>query len=366
MGEAGSGRASEVQRRLREVRVLLDQAGAAGALLGLRRNFAWVTAGGTNHVVVTSEDGAAPILITPDTAVVLAPINEAARIEAEEVAGLEIEVTAVPWHEPRAFEDAVRRRMDGKLLDETAIEPELTRLRSWLTPFDHRRLIALAADARLAVAQTLETLQPGDTEQQAVGRLLGALASTGTRAPVLLAAADERIARYPHPLPTAMPLRRRLMLVLVAERWGLHVALTRFRDLEPPDSDLIRRMEAVGVVEEAMHEATRPGRTLGDVMAAARRAYEAAGFVDEWRFHHQGGVIGYRPREYIAVPDDTTPIRIGMAFAWNPSIAGAKSEGTVILRSDGRLVELTRSETERSSAHSPDESGTHRCLSNCP
>lgn len=96
MGEAGSGRASEVQRRLREVRVLLDQAGAAGALLGLRRNFAWVTAGGTNHVVVTSEDGAAPILITPDTAVVLAPINEAARIEAEEVAGLEIEVTAVP------------------------------------------------------------------------------------------------------------------------------------------------------------------------------------------------------------------------------------------------------------------------------
>lgn len=324
MDEAGSGRASEVERRLREVRVLLDQAGAAGALLSLRRNFAWVTAGGTNHVVVASEDGAAPILITPDTAVVLAPINEAARIEAEEVAGLQIEVTAVPWHEPRALEDAVRRRVDGKLLDETAIEPVLTRLRSRLTPFDRRRLIALGADAGLATTQTLDTLRPADTEQQAAGRLLGALTSMGTRAPVLLAAADERIARYRHPLPTAMPVRRRLMLVLVAERWGLHVALTRFRDLEPPDSDLIRRMEAVGVVEEAMHEATQPGRTLGDVMALALRAYEAAGFVDEWRFHHQGGVIGYRPRERIALPDDPTPIQAGMAFAWNPSITEAQ------------------------------------------
>ena len=165
-----------------------------------------------------------------------------------------------------------------------------------------------------------------DTENGAAGRLLGTLAATGTRAPVLLAAADERIARYRHPLPTAMPVQRRLMLVLVAERWGLHVALTRFRDLVPPDADLIRRMEAVRTVQRAMHDVTRSGETLDNVMAAAIRAYEATGFGNEWRFHHQGGVIGYRPREHIAVPDDHMPIQEGMAFAWNPSDAGAKVE----------------------------------------
>lgn len=341
MHEPGSSRTSEVQRRLAQIRSLLEQADADGVVLGRRYNFAWLTAGGLNHVVVASEDGTAPILITHDAAMVLAPINEAARIETEEVAGLPIEVTAVAWHEPHALEDEVRRRASGRVLDETVMEPDLARLRSGLTPFDHQRLIALAADAALAMTTTLDALRPMDTENGAAGRLLGTLAATGTRAPVLLAAADERIARYRHPLPTAMPVQRRIMLVLVAERWGLHVALTRFRDLVPPDADLIRRMDAVRAVQQAMHAATRSGQTLGDVMAAAVRAYEATGFGDEWRFHHQGGVIGYRPRERIAVPDDHTQIREGMAFAWNPSVAGAKVEETFFVRGDA-LVELTR------------------------
>lgn len=67
MHEPGSSRASEVERRLAEIRSLLEQADADGIVLGLRCNFAWLTAGGLNHVVVASEDGAAPILVTHDS-----------------------------------------------------------------------------------------------------------------------------------------------------------------------------------------------------------------------------------------------------------------------------------------------------------
>jgi antitoxin VapB len=113
------------------------------------------------------------------------------------------------------------------------------------------------------------------------------------------------------------------------------VAVTRFAELRPPDADLSARMAAAEQVHAAMIEATRSGRTLGDVFAAAQAAYADAGHADEWRLHHQGGIIGYQGRERIAVPGDPTVIRAGMAFAWNPSVAGAKAEETVLLADDG-------------------------------
>jgi antitoxin VapB len=175
----------------------------------------------------------------------------------------------------------------------------------------------------------LAAVRPGVTEDDAVAELLRLL--PGVRTPVVLAAADARIAGYRHPLPGATPIRTRVMLVLVAERWGLHVALTRIRELEAPSAELARRIEGVAAVQTAMHAATRPGATLGDVFAAARAAYADVGFPDEWRDHHQGGPIGYQARERIALPDDPTIIEPGMAFAWNPSIAGAKREDTTVI-----------------------------------
>ena len=58
---------------------------------------------------------------------------------------------------------------------------------------------------------------------------------------------------------------------------------------------------------------------------------QTPGFPDEWRDHHQGGSIGYQPRERVALPGDTTVIEAGMALAWNPSIAGVKAEDTIVI-----------------------------------
>jgi Xaa-Pro dipeptidase len=181
----------------------------------------------------------------------------------------------------------------------------------------------------------------GDMEHAVGARLVHRLLERGIRAPVMLVAADERIARYRHPLPRERAVVRRLMLVLVAERWGLHVALTRFADLAPLDPDLGRRVRGCDDVLRDMRDATRPGATLGSVLAAGQRAYARAGLPHEWRYHHQGGSIGYRARERIAVPGDETPVRAGMAFAWNPSIAGAKAEETILVDPAGEVRVLT-------------------------
>ena len=330
-----SGRRAEFTRRLDELRALMDERGAAACLLEQRRNFAWLTAGGVNHVVLASEAGAAPLLVTRDAAAVLAPINEAARLADEELAGLDVEVASLDWFDASAPAAEIARRAPGPVARDADLEDALVRLRSILSPFDADRVAWLGALVRDVLAQALGTVVAGMAEDAVMASALAALATEGVRAPVCLAAADERIERYRHPLPGATRVDRRIMVVLVAERWGLHVAATRFLELEPPGPDLARRLEATAAVQRAMHEATVAGSTLGEVLDAARGAYARTGFPDEWRLHHQGGTIAYQGRERIAVPGDRTRIEPGMAFAWNPSITGAKAEETFLLAQDG-------------------------------
>ena len=333
------GRADDHRARLRELRSLLERRGDTAAVLTARRNLAWLTAGGSTHVLQSSESTAAAMLVTGDDVVVITQNIEAARLEDEELRGLDLEVAAVPWWEPEAIDAEVRRRLPtgAPVARDLDLEPNLVGSRSALSALDRERLMGLGATAREALEATMETAIPGMSEDDLVADLLGRL--PGCRAPVVLAAADARIPLYRHPLPGATPIRTRVMVVLVAERWGLHVALTRIREFEPPDAELRRRIEAVVEVQAAMHAATRPGLTFGDVFEAARAAYAAAGYADAWREHHQGGTIGYQARERIATPGDPTVIDPGMAFAWNPSIAGAKAEDTMVL-DDGaaRLV----------------------------
>jgi Xaa-Pro dipeptidase len=338
-------RASEVGRRIELVRRATADAGANGALLRTRRNFSWLTAGGVNHVVLSTELGAAPLLVTSDRCVVLAPVNEAARIRDEELAGLPIEIEEIAWHEPVAAS-----YQGTRLASDADIEDKLIVDRMQLADFERQRLVRLAATVATALEGVLTVAEPGDSELSLTGRLAERLSAAGIRLPVVLAAADERIHNYRHPLPSAAPIVRRIMLIAVGERWGLHAAVTRIRELERPDAALGERIAAVRDVLAAMHAETRPGSTLGDVFAAAQRAYQAAGFGDEWRRHHQGGVIGYQPRERIATAGDPTRIEARMAFAWNPSVPGAKAEETGLLNDRGGLVLLTRPGADRAEA----------------
>jgi Xaa-Pro dipeptidase len=335
------GRRSIVLKRLAAVRGLVADRGASGALLMRRSNVAWATLGAEAHVVLSSEGAVAAVLVTADEAVVLTQVNEAARIAEEELRGLDLEVVGLPWHDPNAIPAEARRRAGGEPFDDAALEDLLLPLRMRLSEPEAERVAWLAGRARDAVTDALDGAARGRTEHEVSAEAARLLGVDGVRAPVLLAAADDRIARYRHPIPTARPIERRLMLVVVAERWGLHAAITRFAELSEPEAEIVARTEAVGRVHEAMTVATRPGASLGDVMDAAQRAYAAEGHPEEWRLHHQGGVIGYAGRERIAVPGDETAIEPGMAFAWNPSIAGAKAEETILLREDGVRV-LTR------------------------
>ncbi len=133
------------------------------------------------------------------------------------------------------------------------------------------------------------------------------------------------------------------MLVVCAERGGLFVSLTRMIYFQEPDPETARRQEVCeDILLRMREEATREGSTLAQAFEDCRRFYAEAGFPEAWRDHHQGGMAGYASREVIATPGTHQEIREGQAFAWNPSLEGAKAEETFVLGQNGSEI-LARS-----------------------
>jgi len=327
------------EQRLRELMQRRD----LGALL-LRRsaNFAWYTGGADNRVDHASPLGVADIILTRDTEHVFTNHIEAQRMKEEQTPGLE--VIEHPWYEDEvaAIRDVVGDvplgadfALDGATAD---VSEEISSLRYVLDPDALERYRRIGADAAAAVAEAASSLEPGMSEHEAAANLAAACRRRELFSSVLLAAADDRIARYRHPIPHGNALERRAMLVVSAERGGLYANVTRMVYFEEPDEELERRQEACETILRRVREATRPGRTLADVFADCRRLYAEAGFPDEWQLHHQGGMTGYASREIIATPQTLEEIRTGQAFAWNPSITGAKAEETFILTESGPEV----------------------------
>lgn len=327
--------------RRERLRALLDRRGLDAVVLRRHANFAWYTGGADSRVDHASPLGVADVVVTADAEFVLASTIEATRMRTEQTP--ELEVHEYTWYEEP---DAVLRALCGTAIgtdvpigEATDVSGEVATLRRVLDPDAIERLRAVGRDATEAVAEAAESIAPGTSELEAARALASACRRRALFAPVLLAAADDRIARYRHPIPHGEMIERRAMLVVSAERGGLYANLTRIVELEEPDSEVARRQALCEEILGRMrNEATRPGRTLADAFEDCRRFYREAGFPGEERLHHQGGTTGYGSREVIATPETRVPIDTGQAFAWNPSITGAKAEETFVLLPTGAEV----------------------------
>ena len=55
-------------------------------------------------------------------------------------------------------------------------------------------------------------------------------------------------------------------------------------------------------------------------------------------------MTGYEPREFLATPGSQEIVTEGQAFAWNPSITGAKVEDTILVGAEkNEIITLTPS-----------------------
>lgn len=336
-------RAEEIAIKEQRVRQLLDRRGFDALLISRQDNFAWLTGGGDNHVVIAGDLGSASILIGRDAKYLLCDNIEAGRVMEEELAGLGFEANAFPWYD-RTLAAKVERfaparlAADSPMGDAEVINADLAPLRHSLLPSEIERYRWVGARCGEAIATVANAIKPGMTEHQIAGALAEELLGVGIVPTVLLMAADERAFNYRHPIPTERRLERHVMLVACGRRWGLIVSLTRMVHFGDLPEDLRRKHDAVTQVDATFMAHTRPGVRTSEIFKRAVECYRDTGFPEEWQQHHQGGATGYAGRDYKATAGSDQTVQPNQAFAWNPSIAGTKSEDTVIALEGGTEI----------------------------
>ena len=317
-----------------------------GILLNTQPNFAWLSGGRSNQVDSSRENGSGCLLVSArGERFVVANNIEMPRLQEEALAGLGFSPREYSWIQEQAESStpiatakaAVCGEIgcDHALAGGTPMEAAIAALRAPLTPAEVDRYRALGRDLGGIVGTVCRSIVPHLTEIEIAQRVAAGVACIGGRAIVTLVAADDRISRFRHPVPTQTEWHQQVMVVVSAQREGLVAALTRIVVAGGVPGVLEARTTAAANVFARLVDTTTPGATGAELFQAAARAYADAGFGSEESRHHQGGATGYRSREWIAHPKSHETVQARQAFAWNPTITGTKVEETMLVHEQG-------------------------------
>jgi Xaa-Pro aminopeptidase len=344
------------------IQALLDQHGLDALLMRKASSFAWATHGASSYINTASTYGEAALLVTRGGRYLIANNIEATRLEKEEglkVQGWDFQIE--PWYESSSavadLTAGLKLGADAPYAGAVDFSGAVARLRARLTADEMERFRTLGGLCADAMDEAIASVEPGMNEDEIAAALMESTQNKGVQPIVTLIATDDRIYNYRHPLPTGKVLEKYAMLVLCGRWKGLVASITRLVHFGTIPDELRRKIEAVAQIDAIMINATRPGRKLSDVFADARQAYAETGYADEWKLHHQGGPAAYEPREWVATPSSDDLVEANQAYAWNPSITGAKSEDTVLVDELGWDVVTEISDWPMIQVNLPD--GTH-------
>jgi Xaa-Pro aminopeptidase len=341
---------NEIKIKMARLAEFLDRHRLDGVLLHHRASFAWITGGKDNFIPGNSPNGVAGILATRDSRVCFTNTIEGPRFSQEELAGTGIEVVTYPWYDSKAGQKKLKELIVGRKFaaDPTdggdcdrfsagfvPLPGDFTQLRWSLTPEEIQRYREGGRRTSAAIEAACRKIARNMTEHEIAGVLDAEVHSRGLVPVVTLVAADDRVARFRHPIPTETRVSRYCMLVTCASFGGLISNMTRFVSFVPLSAEIRRKQQAVCNIDAAVNLSTRPGKTLGDMFKTLQKAYADNGFDGEYTLHHQGGSTGYAGRDVFAEPRSNVAIVENQAFAWNPSITGVKSEDTILCTKTG-------------------------------
>jgi len=345
---------SEIEEKTQRLCEMLKGENLAGVLLNAQHNFAWLTAGGSNAIDVSRDNGASFLFVRADgKRFVIANNIELSRLLAEEVSRADFEPVEMSWQDEKASVDTVLSVAssllagDGDIVSDLylggkirPVESLIASCRYQLTADEVERYRKLGTDAGDALGELVGILSPGETEIEVARKVRNKLSEFNITSVVTLVGADERIEQYRHPVPTTNIWKKTLLIAVCARRGGLIASLSRIICVNDVPAELELRTNGVAKVNAKLQAATMPGAKAADLYNVAASSYAELGFAGEINKHHQGGACGYRTRDWVAHPANNETVKPNQAFAWNPSITGTKTEATGIVLK-GRFETMT-------------------------
>ena len=329
-------RSAELNEKYARLGSFLDRDNLSALLLSRHENIAWITAGQVEARVAQGVETAVTSLLITRTGLryYLTPNNEAPRLADEEFTGLGYEAVIYPWYQnpvPLLRELAGDAALGSDIPIRHGKPVNLAGLRAPLLSPEMDRFVTLGRQTADATASVLESLNPGITEEEMAARTAAALLERGITPTVLLMGVDDRIRKYKHSVPRSGRLERYGMVNLCARKWGLVCSITRFIHFGPLPEELSDSFNAAARIHSELLHTTRSGANSAELFAVARQAYASAGAPEEIELHHQGGPCGYAERDWLIQPQGQEAVALPQAFAYNPSLRGAKIEDTALV-----------------------------------
>lgn len=333
------------RKRLELLRALMKSSESDSLLISRCDNFAWLTLGARNYITLNSTEGVCSILVTKDRPVLLLDNIENDRILEEELSDeilSEMQICTYNWwndlerillSEFNVHSLISDSRNIGEVLSPALLLP--LRLQLCSEEIDTYREIGAICDSVLH--EQILGISPDLTETVVQARVASAFIERGLEPVLVLVFGEESAQRYRHNLPREIEIGSKAFVSVCVRKKGLIASATRSvlfgqnRDYEELHKK-VSRIDALAIANSI------PGIKLDNLFDLIKREYATAGFPEEWKKHHQGGLAGYNAREVFANQHSNHVLGSGSVVAWNPTITGVKSEDTVVVTTEGAEI----------------------------
>ena len=328
-------RRTDFKMKVDAIRQILDDAGFDGVEIKSQSNFSYVTRG-RGFIGLASTVACASLYILKNRIVLFGENIDAQRMYVEQLdSNQDVDLIMFPWDEPE--ERAIRLNSftkDMRIANESDLETELFNLRTILSEFDREDFKLLCQTSAQVVEGICKTLKPGLSEYELAGEIAKQLWANNIEPITILVAFDERALRYRHPVMTDNRLKNYALVGICGRRNGLIASVTR-DVLVNGDDEMIEKHKKCARVNAAFWSSLQPGTNVSEIFAKGVAQYGVEGVPIEHKEHHQGGLTGFVPRELRASHLSNHVVRINEAYAFNPTIQGAKVEDTVLVTENG-------------------------------
>ena len=330
------------QQKVRKLRTWLVEQKMDGVLISRRENFAWLTTGGDNHVVNTSEFGVGHLLITPDKQYLIAYSMDGERLLNEQISGQGYEIVTIRWYEGDPRHKALA--LGGKKIAADSCFPgiidksvEIDQLHEPLTGLELDRCRWLGRQTGLILEAVADWIRPGMSEQEIAWYTRTVFLSAGIELDVLLVGSDERIERFNHTVPTDKKIKKFVLMDPAARKWGLHANVNRCVCFGKPPEWLSKAHQAAATLEGRLLGILKEGLPFSKILDYQKKLYRELGYDSEWENHFQGGPTGYRLGDAYRW-QTKTKVQTGQAFDWFITVKNVQVEELSLLTNEGLEV----------------------------